>query len=47
MKWYKTTVTMARTPRVLAREYRESWVIMVKLKDCAKSAERLEMKRHH
>jgi len=29
MKWYTTTVHMARAPRVLAREYRVSWVIMV------------------
>jgi len=29
MKWYTRMVHMARAPRVLAREYRVSWVIMV------------------
>lgn len=29
MKWYNTTVHIARTPRALAREYRVLWVIMV------------------
>lgn len=28
-----TMVTMERTPRVLAREYKVSWVIMAKMKD--------------
>ena len=29
MKWYMTTVHIARAPRVLAREYRVSWVIIM------------------
>jgi hypothetical protein len=29
IKWYTTTVHMARAPRVLAREYRVSWVIVL------------------
>jgi hypothetical protein len=29
IKWYTTTVHMARAPRVLAREYRVSWVIIL------------------
>ena len=40
IKWYTTMVHMAREPRVLAREYRVSWVIIVggdgigKARDC-------------
>ncbi len=37
MKWYTTMVHMARAPRVLAREYRVSWVIMV---DCGTESRR-------
>ena len=44
MKWYATTVTIARTPRVLAREYRVSWVIMVAVQS---QYSVLKMKRHH
>jgi len=33
IKWYMTTVTIARTPRVLAREYKVSWV-MVTVREC-------------
>lgn len=47
IKWYATTVIMARKPRVLAREYRVSWVIVVKVRGYAKSTWSLEMKRHH
>jgi len=32
IKWYRTTVHIARAPRVLAREYRVSCVIMVVMK---------------
>ena len=44
MKWYATTVTIARTPRVLAREYKVSWVIMVTVQS---QHSVLKMKRHH
>lgn len=29
IKWYTTTVHMARAPSVFAREYRVSWVIIL------------------
>lgn len=43
IKWYMTTVTIARTPRVLAREYKVSWVMVT----VQSQHSVLTMKRYH